>query len=133
MPQKLLFTLILTALSPFCGASDKTSREQAARIVAQIQRADYEGDRATLKKCYDELTSFVDNEELASRVRYWRGFDRWRSAINGFNDSVDPKEIEQDLRQAVDEFKAASQKDQTFVDAKIGMISCLGYLAFMKR
>src|SRR5437764_13932516 len=133
MHQKLILAVILTMLSVLCGASDKSDQEQAARIVAQIQRADYEGDRATLKKCYDELTPFLKNEELASRVQYWRGFDLWRRAINGFNDSVDPKELEQDLRQAIAEFKDAIQKDQTFVDAKIGTISCLGYLAFMKR
>jgi len=133
MHQKLILTLILAWVSASCNASDGGVREQAARIAAQIRRADYEGDRATLKKCYDELTPFLKNEELASRIRYWRGFDLWRSAINGFNDSVDPNELERDLRQAVDEFKAAMQKDQAFVDAKIGMISCLGYLAFMKR
>jgi hypothetical protein len=133
MHQKPIFTVILAALLAVCDASGKSSPEQAAGIVAQIQRADYEGDRATLKKCYNELTPFLENDALASRVRYWRGFDLWRRAINGFNDSVDPKELEQDLRQAINEFKAALQKDQTFVDAKIGMISCLGYLAFMKR
>jgi len=120
-------------LSAFCDASDKSDREQAARIVAQIQRADYEGDRATLKQCYDALTPLLENRELASRVRYWRGFDLWRSAINGFNDSVDPNELEQALKQAIDEFKAAIKQDRAFVDAKVGMISCLGYLAYIKR
>ncbi len=133
MHQKLIFTVILTMLSAFCNAAEKSGREQAARIVAQIQRADYEGDRATLKKCYDALAPLLENRELASRVRYWRGFNLWRTALNGFNDSVDPNELEQELKQAIDEFRAAIEKDQAFVDAKVGMISCLGYLAFMKR
>ena len=46
---------------------------------------------------------------------------------------VDPKELEQNLKTALDEFKIAMEKDPTFVDAKVGTISCLGYLAFMNR
>src|SRR5262249_22158142 len=34
---------------------------------------------------------------------------------------------------ALDEFEMALEKDPTFVDAKVGKISCLGYLAFMNR
>lgn len=107
--------------------------KQVAPIVAQIQYADYAGDRAAMQKGCDDLKPFLENKELASRIRYWRGFAQWRRAINGFNDSVDPKELEQDLKTALDEFKIALEKDPTFVDAKIGTISCLGYLAFMNR
>ena len=86
-----------------------------------------------MQKGYDDLKPFLEDEELASRIRYWRGFAQWRRAINGFNDSVDPKELEQDLKTALDELKIAMEKDPTFVDAKAGTISCLGYLAFMNR
>ena len=104
-----------------------------ALIVSRIQHADYEGNQAGMQKGYDELAPFVDNVQLASRARYWRGFAMWRKAVNGFNDSVDPNELEQDLKQALDEFKDALAKDPGFVDAKIGTISCLGYMAFMNR
>src|SRR5205823_3637994 len=107
--------------------------EQAVRIVAQIQRADYEGDRTAMQRGYDDLKPFSEEKDIASRIRYWRGFAQWRRAINGFNDSIDPKELEQDLKTALDEFKIAMEKDSTFVDAKVGAISCLGYLAFMNR
>jgi DNA phosphorothioation-dependent restriction protein DptG len=107
--------------------------KQVVPIVAQIQHADYAGDQSAMKKGYDDLKPFLENEELASRIRYWRGFAQWRRAINGFNDSVDPKELEQDLKTALDEFSIAMEKDPTFVDAKIGTISCLGYLAFLNR
>jgi hypothetical protein len=107
--------------------------KQVAPIVAQIQYADYAGDRAAMQKGCDDLKPFLENKELASRIRYWRGFAQWRRAINGFNDPVDPKELEQELKTALDEFKIALEKDPTFVDAKIGTISCLGYLAFMNR
>ncbi|SRR6266542_5167534 len=107
--------------------------EQVAPIVAQIQYADYAGDRAAMQKGYDDLKPFLEDKKLASRIRYWRGFAQWRRAINGFNDSVDPKELEQNLKNALDEFKIAMEKDPTFVDAKVGTISCLGYLAFMNK
>jgi hypothetical protein len=107
--------------------------EKVVAIVSKIQRADYEGDQAEMQCGYDELEPFVDDQTIGSRVRYWRGFAQWRRAINGFNESVDPNEQEQHLRTALDEFRGAMEKDQAFVDAKIGTISCLGILAFMNR
>ena len=133
MNTKLLTALIFVSLAVAGATSADDAREQAARIVAQIQRADYEGDQTAMQRGYDELKPFVENQELASRIRYWRGFAQWRRAINGFNDAVDPKELEQNLNTALDEFKIAMEKDPTFVDAKIGTISCLGFLAFMNR
>jgi tetratricopeptide (TPR) repeat protein len=107
------------------------SREKVAQIVSRLQRADYEGNQAMMQKSYDDLAPFIENNELKARVRYWRGFAKWRRAINGFNDAVDPNELEQGLETAIDEFKAASELDPKFVDAKVGLISSLGYLAFM--
>jgi len=115
------------------GASDKSVRDSVAQIVSQIQRADYEGSQAGMQKGYDALTPFLENTDIGARVRYWRGFAMWRKAVNGFNDKVDLKELEQDLKQALGEFKDALAKDPGFIDAKVGMISCLGYMAFMYR
>jgi hypothetical protein len=131
MTTKILIAVIFGALSAATSPND--AREQAALIIAQIQRADYEGDRAAMQRGYDELKPFMEHEKFASRIRYWRGFAQWRRAINGFNDAVDPKELEQNLNTALDEFKIALEKDPTFVDAKVGTISCLGFLAFMNR
>lgn len=108
-------------------------REQAAQIVSELQRADYEGNQTEMKRSYDRLASFLENRDLASRIHYWRGFAQWRRAINGFNDGVDRAELENDLELALDEFKSSLQPDPAFVDAKIGMASSLGYLAFMNR
>jgi hypothetical protein len=127
----LLATFVSLSVVPTTRPNDTS--KQAAPIVAQILHADYAGDRAAMQKGYDNLKPFLEDKELASRIRYWRGFAQWRRAINGFDDSVDPKELEQDLKTAVDEFKIAMEKDPTFVDGKVGAISCLGYLAFMNR
>jgi hypothetical protein len=115
------------------GASDEDARQLVTRLVAKIQRADYEGDQIAMRKSYDELTPFLDNKTLASRVRYWRGFAMWRRAINGFNDSVDPKELEQDLKLALGEFSDAIAQEPGFVDAKVGMVSCFGYLIYLNQ
>ena len=134
MNKTLLAAAILACLTPAWAAQeDQNARKQVIEIVSRIQRADYEGDRETLKKCFEELNPFLENKELVSRVRYWRGFDLWRSAINGFNDSVDPNDLERLLFQAVDEFKEALARDPGFVDPKIGMISCLGYVTYIHR
>ena len=133
MNTKFLIALIFVGLSLAAATSANDAREQAARIVAQIQRADYEGDRIAMQRGYDELKPFMDDQRLASRIRYWRGFAQWRRAINGFNDTVDPKDLARDLNTALDEFKAAIELDPKFVDAKVGIISSLGFLLFADR
>jgi hypothetical protein len=107
-----------------------TDREIVIKIVTQIQKADYEGDRPALQRLYGELTPFTKNKEFASRVFYWRGFALWRKAINGFNDNVDKKDLEQDLQQAAEEFDKSASADPAFVDSKIALGSCFGLLAY---
>ncbi|HEV2842911.1 MAG TPA: hypothetical protein VGW39_16440 [Chthoniobacterales bacterium] len=125
----ILFTTVFAAF----GANDEDAREPVIRIVSRTQRADYEGDRVMLKRRYDELAQFLDNEALAPRVRYWRGFAMWRRAINGFNDSVDPKELEQDLKLALDEFDKVTATEAGFGDAKIAMVSCVSLLGYIHQ
>lgn len=114
-------------------AAAQPGRPRVIEIVTRIQRADYEGDRAALTRLHGELERFVEDRDLASRVLYWRGFALWRRAINGFNDSVDPKELERDLMLALAEFERAIAKDPGFVDAKVGAGSCLSLTAGLHR
>jgi hypothetical protein len=116
-------------------AAQTDLRQTVAAIVANIQRADYEGDRAALQRLHDELTPFVATSTfkptptptptLASRVLYWRGFALWRRAFNAFNDAPDPKTIDNDLTLAAADFHDAVTSDPTFVDAKIAEASCV--------
>lgn len=133
MYYKFLIAVALACSHAVVLAAADNPREQAIQIVSRIQRADYEGDRATLKKCYDELAPFLENKELASRIRYWRGFARWRDGINAGNESVDPGEMEKLFLAGADEFKAALVVDPHFVDAKVGIISCLGHVVYFHR
>ena len=121
---KYLSSLAVVTMAVPAPAAD-ASREQAVKIVAQIQRADYEGDRTALKQLYEQLLPYVDEPELASRVRYWRGFAKWRRAINGFGETPTPKDLSDDLTEAESEFDAAIQRDPGFVDAKVGAASCM--------
>jgi uncharacterized protein YndB with AHSA1/START domain len=120
---KYLSSLLPATMAAPAPAVD-VSREQAVKIVAQIQRADYEGDGAALNQLYEQLLPFVDEPKLASRVRYWRGFAKWRRGINGFNETPAPKDLAKELTEGESEFDAAIQRDPGFVDAKVGAASC---------
>jgi hypothetical protein len=121
-----LMSALLFVVSPL---QDK--RQAVTALVANIQRADYEGDRTALKRLHAELTPFVDDRQVASRVLYWRGFALWRRALNGFNDAADRTQIGEDLTQAVIDFQEAVARDPAFVDAKIGAASCLVNNSFL--
>jgi hypothetical protein len=133
----VLTVFVLSVAAPELYAADQTSvepsRDSIIRIVTGIQRADYEGDRPALKRLHDELTPIPQDNKLASRVLYWRGFALWRSAINGFNETPTPKDLEDDLTQAVADFKDALVRDPAFVEPKIGAISSLGYVMFLHQ
>ena len=121
--------ILLVSTGAFPSSPD-SEREAITKIVLHIQRADYEGDRAALQHLHGELTPFVESKDFTSRVLYWRGFALWRRAINGFNDSVDKKELQEDLQRAAQEFEKSASADPSFVDAKIALGSCYGLLAY---
>jgi hypothetical protein len=108
-----------------------TARDSVIRIVEQIKRADYEGDRPALKRLHDQLTPATGNKFLASRELYWRGFALWRRAISGFNESPTPKDLEDDLNGAIADFNDSLAQDPAFVDSKIAEGSCYGYLIYL--
>lgn len=125
-----LLVLFISAIMALGAYAVDRPREQVIKIVTQIQRADYEGDRSALKRLHSELASFVDNKDIGVRVQYWRAFALWRRAINGFNDHVDPAELQEDLKHAFEEFDEAAREHPAFVEAKIGALSCVGFLAY---
>ncbi len=112
-------------------APTATSIVQVKKLVEQIVDADYRGDQPALQRIYLELESFANQKDIGSKVRYWRGFAQWRRAINGFNDAVSPKDLEQNLKLAVSEFEKALAIDPGFVDARVGAGSASGLLLFL--
>jgi len=129
---KVLFILSISARATLGASGVDTAREPVTKIVAQIQRADYEGDRPALNSLYEQLTPFVDEPDISSRVRYWRGFAKWRRGINGFNETPTPKDLAEDLTEGESEFDAAIQRDPAFVDAKVGAASCVVLRIFLE-
>jgi len=136
----LILVLALAALTPAqtnpqarpeTKSAADPARDSVIRIVEQIRRADYEGDRVALKRLSGEFTPLPDNRMLASRGLYWRGFALWRRAINGFNESPSPQDLEEDLKGAIADFNNSLAHDPAFVESKIGAASCFGYLAYL--
>ncbi len=121
----LLGLIVVMSASPRILAASQ-AHDAVVKIVVQIQRADYEGDRPALRRLYGELAPFAEDKDLGARVQYWRGFALWRRAINGFNETVDPKESAADVADATEAFRSSFAKDPVFVDAKIGAVACLG-------
>lgn len=102
-----------------------------AVIAADIVRADYEADLPLLLLLYHELPEPVGVTREASRIRYWRGFARWRRAINGVNDGAPVAQMLEDLQIATREFDAALTIAPEFVDAEAGLLSALGIQLFL--
>src|SRR6202162_4718327 len=127
----ILVLSVATELYPADKTGVEPSRDSIIRIVTQTQRADYEGDRPALRRLHDELTPIPEDNKLASRVLYWRGFALWRRAINGFNETPTPTDLEDDLKQAVTDFKDAIAREPAWVEPKIGAGSSLGYLMYL--
>src|SRR5258708_19897807 len=92
------------------GAPLESRRDRIAKLVVQIQRADYEGDRAALRRLYNDLAPFAEDKESGAKVQYWRGFALWRRALNGLNQSVHPHDTEHDLKQPPTDFDASISK-----------------------
>lgn len=107
------------------------TREATREVIAQIQRADYEGDRAALARLREALPAVADDTALLARLHYWRGFAMWRRALNGFNDGVAAAALEQDLAECVTEFRAALAAAPGWSEAKIGIASCLVNQSFL--
>ena len=83
---RLIIAILLFLFTPVQDA-----RQTITSLVARIQRADFEDDRATLARVSAELAPFVENSALASRVHYWRGFALWRRALNAQNEPTPPR------------------------------------------
>jgi hypothetical protein len=130
--HQVLVVLIFSASTALGVSAVDSAREPVIKIISRIQRADYEGDRPALNSLYEQLAPFVDEPEIASRVRYWRGFAKWRRGINGFNETPTPKDLAEDLTEGESEFDAAIQRDPGFVDAKVGAASCVGLRLFLE-
>jgi len=59
--------LYVVLVASVVAAPLESRRVQITKLVVQIQRADYEGDRAELKRLYTDLEPFVDDKKFWSQ------------------------------------------------------------------
>lgn len=132
MPLLTFSFVLATAFLGPAGAAEARPRPAAA-IVADIMRADYEGNLAALLRLQDELVVPAEPARDVARIRYWRGFARWRRAINGANDAAPVAQMMEDLQAAVREFDSALESDPQFTDARAALLSSLGIQLFLLK
>lgn len=114
--------------SPAVAADEKLTRLH--ELIRQIVTADYVGDRQMLDRLYGEADVFLGDEVVESRVRYWKGFAKWRRAMNGANEAITPTDLADDVEIAVEQLRRSGEIDPEFVDARIGEMQCLGLMLF---
>src|SRR5262245_5372210 len=108
-----------------------SSEERLVQLVEQIRQADYAGDRQALQDLHATLATAPTGSAPKSLVLYWRGFALGRRAINGMNQTTNPREREPDILAAIAEFEAALKEDPKLVDAQAGLASCLGMRMYL--
>jgi hypothetical protein len=125
--------LTLVALSLAARGAQLTHSKDAthlATLVDAIRAADYRGERAVLDRLATSLDTVREPELLAYR-HYWRGFAKWRRALNGFNETPTPPDLETDLTSAVSSFEAALAAKPGWIEAQVGVMGCGGPLLFL--
>jgi hypothetical protein len=106
---------------------------QAAALGAlaqAIQAADYKGDRSELARLAGALGQVTDPRLAADRL-YWRGFARWRRALNGFNETPAPADLAADLDEAVRSFRSALAARPEWIEASIGIMGAQSNQLFL--
>jgi hypothetical protein len=101
--------------------------------IREVMSADYAGDRAALDRLYLEADAYLADTTVESRVRYWKGFAKWRRAMNGANEEITPTDLASDVEVAADQLRRSGELDPGFVDARIGEMQCLGLMLFFDR
>lgn len=62
----LVIALLVGLAAATQAAPPESPRETVVKLVAQIQKSDYEGDRAVLQRLYADLEPFTGDEKLKS-------------------------------------------------------------------
>ncbi|MGH9366171.1 MAG: hypothetical protein ACRD3M_00670 [Thermoanaerobaculia bacterium] len=125
-----LLAWILLAANFTGPCAQQKAESRLAELVAAVRSADYRGDRAALDRL-DAALARIPNSPLDEYRSYWRGFARWRRALNGFNETPTPADLASDLEGAVGHFRAAQERRPGWIEARLGMVGCWGSLVFL--
>jgi len=126
----LALSLALAAVAFSQPGTPSAAERRLGDLVAAVRSADYRGDRTALARLDAELGRLPDGE-LSEYCDYWRGFALWRRAMNGFNETPTPDDLEKDLRAAVSRFQAALQRHPDWMEARLAQVGCWGNLVFL--
>jgi hypothetical protein len=121
----LVLAVMASVSSP--GATAETSLSD---LVPAVLAADHRGAREELKRLAVALERPGDAGLEAYR-HYWRGFAWWRRALNGFNETPLPEDLERDLRAGIDSFRASLGRRPEWVEARIGLVGCWSALLYV--
>ena len=127
--MKILAVMAAALIASSAPASKPASLPE---IVRAIQAADYRGERAELQALARSLDGGKDRKLLVYR-HYWRGFAQWRRALNGFNETPMPGDLEADLEAGIASFQAALAARPDWIEARIGIVGCAGPLLFLAK
>lgn len=101
-----------------------------AELAAAVRSADYRGDRPALDRL-DAALGRLPASALDDYRSYWRGFARWRRAINGFNETPIPADLAPDLEAALGHFQASMERRPNWIEARLAMVGCWGSLIYL--
>ncbi len=112
------------------AAAESARAASMEDIMRGIVAADYAGDRAALEALFAQAEPFTADAGVASRAHYWRGFAKWRRAMNGANETPTPTDLAADSATAAEEFRISAELEPAFTDARVGELGCLGLMFF---
>lgn len=118
-----LFAWALAVSAVAAPAATQCAEEKLAALVAEVRSADYRGDRPALARL-DAILGDLGGRPLGEYRDYWRGFARWRRALNGFNETPTPPDIADDLDKAIAHFRKSLAQRPDWIEPRIGMVGC---------
>src|SRR5438477_12148043 len=118
-----LVWILLAADLALPSASPQKVEARLSELVAAVRSADYRGDRAALERLDAELGRLPDSS-LEEYRSYWRGFARWRRAMNGFNETPQPADLQSDAEAALCHFRAALERPPGRIEARLATTGC---------
>ena len=131
-PTSLVLLLAVGCATSAPAPRPPSSEDHLLQLVEQIRQADYAGDRPALRDLHDQLAAAPTGGAPRSLVLYWQGFALWRRAINGFNETPTPTDLDSDALAASADFEAALKEDPKLVDAQAALAACIGLRMFHK-
>jgi hypothetical protein len=122
-----VFALATTAPQPVSAALQEA---RLSALAAEVLSADYRGDRPALAR-FDDTLGRLDAGTLREYRDYWRGFARWRRALNGFNETPTPSDLRDDLETAIGRFRDALARRPDWLEPKIGIVGSTASLLYL--